>query len=277
MMSSPVVNNLIRRDPHGKKAHLALLLPANWQETFWTGEIPVTLFLMVDQKLVALEEVPRTVAYALSEQDDALLSVVEDILEGAVKSQLTLPPFDFLNVLGLTHHMTIQVGPNHNLNVAPHSIAGGLDVRLDQTTGTLTVTATAQLPAEMSATPLRFFAHNKQALVVAGEQAYFIKVEHVLPIPHHPLYRHAIVIPRDHVIDFVQKEINTLAAKIPIDMDVTPDLFSVTAGKPQFCIELRGSAASLRAVVTAYYDQQAFNVGIPPSQATCMQIGRAHV
>lgn len=271
MMSSPVINNLIRRDPHGKAAHLVFVLPENWHETFWTGPIHATLLFAIDHQLVPLEKVPRTIAYALSDADDALLSVVEDIDEGAVKSQLALTPFDFLNVLGLTHHMTIQVGPNHHLNVAQHSIPGGLQVRLNQATGELTVTATAHVPEPVASAPLRFFAHNKQALVVVQEQAYFIKVEHVLPIPHHPLYQNPIVIPRDHVIDFVQKEITTLATKIPVDMDVTPDLFSVTAGMPQFCIELRGSAASLRAVVTAQYGAQAFNVGIPPSQSTCMQ------
>jgi len=105
---------------------------------------------------------------------------------------------------------------------------------------------------------------QRTGFVLLGDDLHPLK--DVLPIPYHGIYLAAQVIPRGQVLNFFTRDLPGLQAVAQVEMELTPDLFTVVPGKPVFHLSLQGSRAALRARLQAAYGERAFTAMAPCTQ-----------
>ena len=262
---------LIRRDRFGIQVRLALTLAPGWVESFRQGDVTLGLALVSDDGIILPEQITQEESFALSDEDDNLLAVLEDICEGPPQDTNTLAAVDFLNVLAVAAHTHIDTRDG-TLTVHSEKVATRICVNLNHATGELVVsvqpgapsTRSASAPAEqVLGAPAWFIAHQS-GWVLLGNGLYPLKS--VLPIPYHGIYCEAQVIPRERVLTFLKRDLPSLQTVSPIEMELTPDLFVAVPGTPVFRLDLQGSRASLRARLSAVYGAQSFAAAAPYAQ-----------
>ncbi len=247
---------LIQRGAHGTAAMVRLFLPEDIVRQFNRGRVKVAVRIYVDKEAYKPQDLPEDV-YTFSQGDENLLGVLEDIVGGAFKDTLFLEKPDVLSVLRCGAQS--WVGSGHTKQ--------RLLVR-------------AEAPLE---TPLLLTAHPEEdtlhlsvrvpkggALLVEGRVGFWLgekeafPLKRLLPQPFHSLYRQTEKIPRTQSAAFFKAEWPTLLQTLPPDSEsITPDLFTVTPGRPQFVLELQGSQASVTARLRAVYGTQWVTVGVP--------------
>ena len=129
------------RDPNGTPAALRIILKQSWRETLAEQRIPMRCAVEVGGQVIPLNEVPKAQAMALSEADDNLLFVIEDICEGPAKAKFDASLSDFINILELRGDQPIyEGGVEGYLMVDEEAVATAVDMRLDEETGELVLT-----------------------------------------------------------------------------------------------------------------------------------------
>jgi len=259
----------LQRGPHGIPTRLGLTLAPSWSADFWSDRVALSILLLAGDDILPPEQAARGARYTLSPEDENLLAVLEDICEGPPPSRIHLTSADFLNVLAVAGHTRIAVAGRGELVVESIPMQTVLRVDLDHESGELLVFPATELPfARPGEIPL-YFVHNRQGRVYANGHIWPMK--NVLPIPYHAIYRAEEVIPRDRVINFLRRDLPALQALTPVVLELTPDLFTCTPGKPVFHLELQGSRASLRASLRAVYGTRSCCAGAPDTQAEFAQ------
>jgi superfamily II DNA or RNA helicase len=253
----------IVRGPRGTPARLALTLPPTWLELFRAGHVPLNLLLLTEREVLMPEQLPRDRVFALSDADDNLLGVLEDICEGPPKNTNDMAAIDFLNVLAVASHTRIAVAGKTELSIHPVAVETHLRVNVNETTGELTVFPEATLPFTLDTEPT-WLVSNHTGWMLIEDELYPIK--NVLPIPYHGIYASREIIPRKEVMNFLKRSLPSLKTVIPIEMSLTPDLFVEIPGNPHFRLELKGSRASLSAQLKAVYGEQSLVAGVPYAQ-----------
>ena len=254
----------LSRDPRGTPARLGLALPPTWAGDFWSGRVTLTLLLLTADAALAPEQSPAHARYRLSPEDDNLLSVLEDICEGPPRSRVELSAADFLNVLAVAGHTRPAVAGSGELVVESIAMQTALRVDLAHETGELIIFPHTELPFLRPGEIPVYLVNNRQGWVCASGHLWPMK--NVLPIPYHGIYRTEEVVPRERVINFLRRDLNTLLAVTPVALELTPDLFVTVPGTPAIHLDLQGSKASLRATLKAVYGTRAFCAGMPDTQ-----------
>jgi hypothetical protein len=182
--------------------------------------------------------------------DDALLYVLEDIAGGPIPPSLDLNRADALNVFELCAGREME-HPGGRITARAEPLALRLRVDWIAERGELAVSIEPEAPAERGR-PWRWLAHGRS--VWAFDGATVRPAAPVLPEPLHALYAQTVLLPRMAVPRFMQTELPALSARMPVEAEVTPDLFTIAPAEPRFRMELRGSPASLSATLHAEYD-----------------------
>ncbi len=247
--------------PH-PNAQVCLTLAQDWQATWREEKVRISCALEQNGKRRPLDAVPAKASVTLSEKDDALLYVLEDICEGPARATMELGPADFTNLLELRKGQSLWIeGQAEPVAVHAAELTAHLRLDLDGETGELLIMPHCELP---------FLAPGELPFYVVGRHggwAYgagnFWPLESVLPLPLQSIYREPVAIPRDAVLRFFDQELDLLRQQTTIETDLDREMFQVDPEPPRFVLEVRGSPASLSATLHAVYGQVRLPAGKP--------------
>ncbi|MEI6810340.1 MAG: hypothetical protein WCN95_16595, partial [bacterium] len=140
----------VRRVPAGTPdaipAELRVVLPADWQNHWLKGIIPVQCELEYSGSVRSMEEVPKNIPLSLSAEDESLLFVLEDISQGPCAGRLNLKRYDFVNLVRLrTGKKLLRTGENAVV-VNEARMTTRLRMDLDRENGEIIVSAHTELP-----------------------------------------------------------------------------------------------------------------------------------
>jgi superfamily II DNA or RNA helicase len=235
-------------------ATLRLELQPGWIEACRTNKnVPIRCLLELNGATLPIDQAPRGTVYGLTERDESIMFVLEDISEGPARGRLELLAQDFYNLLALHMGKPIyEAGRADPLVVNAAKMTTVIRMDLDRENGELLLAAHTELPFLK---PLEFPIY-----VVSGKNGYaygagnFWPLNNVLPGPLRAIYEKPISITRPAVPRFFQTELPLLAQHVKVESDLSLDLFTIEPGSPSFRLVLRGSPASIAGTLYARYD-----------------------
>ena len=234
---------MIARGRGGTPAVVRVFLPTDVPGQFAQG-VRVAVRLFVEGRALRPQEVPPG-TYAVSEGDENLLGVLEDIAEGPFPEVMTLRPADFLALLRCATRSWVGFAATRQRLMVGDPLETPLRVTVDP--------AADVLQAEV-------VVPEGGTLLVEGRTGWWLggtvarPLHKVLPVPFHALYREPVRMGRDRGAAFFGSELPALLETLPLAPEsVTGDLFTTTPATPTFRLELRGSPASVSARLAAEY------------------------
>ena len=239
--------------PGSVTASLRIELASGWLAAVRAGKkVPVTCRAEFAGQSRMIDEVPRGTAVSLSEKDDALLYVLEDICEGPARGRIELIPSDFINLVGLHQSRPLhEEGRAEPLTVNAVKMKTVMRMDLDRENGELILIAHTELPFMKPGEFPTYAVSGKSGYVFGAGN--FWPLENLLPGPLRAIYEKPISIPRPAVPRFFESELPLLAQHVTIDSDLSLDLFTIEPATPIFGLALRGSPASLAGTLQAKY------------------------
>jgi hypothetical protein len=247
-------------------ASLSLHLDPEWvSQLQQAGRISLTVRIESAGRAGPVSAIRPGTVLAMNHQDDNLLFVLEDICEGPVHDTVELAPQDFINILSLHIGRPLRVGlDGPHLPVAADKVEVGLRLDLDPHNGELVLRA-RDPSAAPDAPPPVFIVARRGGWMFDGRCLRPLAA--TLPEPLHPLYRMPTVIERKSIPRFLKHELPTLQGLVPVETELTPELFTLTPDTPEFRLLVRGSPASLSAVLHARYNGIELIAGKPSAEA----------
>ncbi|MFA7174448.1 MAG: SNF2-related protein [Kiritimatiellia bacterium] len=258
----------IQRSPDGTPATLELSLSAAWAAEFHQDAIYLAIFFLIYDEIYHPGQIRADATLRLSQQDEVLLSVLEDICEGPPANPIQLNPADFINIVEIAGGKNFTTGEAEVLKVQKSYVQSYLRLSLDHTTGDLKIAPHSLLPepaADERRRPL-YLVSNKRGAVALDGQIW--PMRNILPLPYHSIYRQDEIIPRPLVANFLRRDLPVLEKMTQLEMEVTPDLFDFSPAPPSFELLLRGNQAALRASLKASYQSHTFYATAPETQAS---------
>jgi superfamily II DNA or RNA helicase len=233
-------------------AEIHLTLGAGWAQAAATGHIPVYATARIEGVEHPLDTLSRDICLGLSQADESVLFVLDDICEGPARSQIELSVADFVSLLPLYRGRSLLSANGHGpLGVSATPLTSFLRLDLDRETGELLLMLHTEIPfAHPGETPV-YLVSGHHGWVAGG--GHFWPVEPILPEPLHALYRGPVPIARPAVPAFVQTELPALQQFIRVETDLSADLFTIEPEPPRLRLVVRGSPASLAATLHADY------------------------
>ncbi|MFA5689321.1 MAG: DEAD/DEAH box helicase [Kiritimatiellales bacterium] len=236
--------------PKAVSAILRIEMEGHWRTAAEGGRFPMLCSANYQGHMMPLNDVPRDLPLSFTPRDENLLFVLEDIVEGPAQGQFTAAENDFINLLQLFINKPLFVqGQEKPLTVSPEIAATRLSVLLDENTGELNLSIQTDVP-DSGEKPL-FIIGARAGWVFSG--GTFRKIDALLPPPLRGIYHQAARIPRAAVPGFIQQEFPGLQLLIPVDTNISPDLFILKPAEPRFRLVVSGSRASLSARLYAEY------------------------
>jgi superfamily II DNA or RNA helicase len=261
-MAQTADSAFIRRGPRGLAATLNLSLPPSWIADFRNGSVTLALMFNTADRTLPPEALSGGTALALSQADDNLLAVLEDICERTPPAEFQVSAADFLNILDVASAHTLSVaGSNAGLTVETAPVRTVLRIDIDHDNGELIVYPFTTTPSSHEGDLPAHLVSGRRGRVLANGHLWPMK--DILPIPYHSIYQQDEIIPRDKVINFFKRDLPSLQSIATVEFEVPPDCFIIRPGKPAFRLDLQGTRASLRATLSATYGQQTFPAGAP--------------
>lgn len=246
---SKYITRVPSNHPKAVSAILRLTLEANWREQALGGRFPLRCAADFQNKRVLLNEIPTDVPLSFTPRDENLLFVLEDICDGPARGRLVAGEADFINILLLCINKPLfDEGSGETLAVSPDSVGTRMRMDLDEASGELNLSMHVDLPG--AGQPL--FIIGARSGWVFSENT-FRKLNELLPAPLRSIYHNATRVARPAVPNFLNHELPTLGNLIPVDTDVSPDLFTLNPAEPRFRLVVSGSPASLSAKLYAEY------------------------
>lgn len=248
-----------RAGENGLPVTIELELAAGWEAGVRGGTIPLYCrFRHPRDGARPMDDIPRQLPLTLSDADEALLFVLEDICEGPARGRVELSLADFFNVLQLRTGRGLLVEGHGPALVGTLPVASRLQVRMDREFGDLVISILPEAGVMNGAAPV-WLVHRKTGWLWTGRE--FRPLLAVLPEPMHGIYQHAMTIPRMSVPRFLRAELPAMEHHLPVESEVTLDMLSIEPARPRFRLALRGSPASLSATLFAEYDGTALVAG----------------
>ncbi len=237
--------------PGALPASIVISLGPDWQAGFQRGATPVICEAEYHGHRQRLDNVSREAPLALEKEDEALLFVLEDIAEGPARGEMALSQRDFLNLVSLCRGRALEQAEGAPITVNSAPMDTVLRVDLDRENGELIVIAHTELPF-MRPGEFPFYLASGRAGWVYGA-ANLWPLDEVLPEPYHPIYAEPVIIPRHDVLRFFKQELPLLETHATVESDLTLDLFSIEPATPVMILRVKGSPASLAAILYAAY------------------------
>lgn len=252
-------------------ARVVLCLADGWQNACQaalrgqSARIPILCGLEGKFGRKRMEDVPRDVTYFLSKKDESLLFVLEDVCEGPLTTRVDLTPADLINILNLhTGKPLFAQGREGELTVNAAPMQSLLKMDLDSETGELILDLQTALPFSANGHRPTYIISGKAGWVY--DNGHFWPLQGLLPPPLRMVYLEPVRIPREAVPRFLQHEWPLLQQLLPVQTDVTLDLFSIEPATPRFRLVVKGSPASLAAVLYAQYGKYSLIAGKQDAQ-----------
>jgi superfamily II DNA or RNA helicase len=248
--------------PGAIPARIVLTLRTGWSESGRAGKYPVRCAAEYSNQRAPLDRISTRLPLSFSAQDESILFVLEDISEGPARGELEISPADFINLLNLCAGKEIEReegGPPIRVNAAKMNSVLRLD--LDRENGELILFVHTELPF--------MDAQRFPLYILAGRAGWIYDAENfwplagLLPAPLQSIYDKPVCVQRDSVLRFLREEVPLLEKHIPVQTDISIELFSIEPAEPAFHLAVRGSPASLSAVLYADYDGLALVAGKP--------------
>lgn len=238
-------------DASAPAAEIVLEVGNAWLKDFAAGEVPLTCRFQVAGRELRPGQIPVGARLRLPKQDDALLYVLEDICEGPPKDRIPLRRPDFLNILEVWRgrELTTEDGARIAIQAAP--VETLLSLELEDASGELTLSMRPGRTSSDDEDRVRYLACPGRVWLCAERSAR--PAARVLPLPYHAVYDHPVRIPRSNVLRFIRHELPSLAKKIALECDFSPDVFRTRPAEPAFHLTLRGSPAALAAELRVHY------------------------
>ena len=244
-----------KSDENAVKASLVVELSENWKEQVLADRIVVHILMEYQQGRTPASDVPTDVPFSFSRDDEIVLTYIEDLFGGPVASdiQLTLP--DFIKLFRAHHGRTIyQRGQENGYAVHSGMIDSVLTMDLDRETGELLLNVAMDLPGKQTERAPFYIVSGSIGWIFAANQ--FWPLETVLPRMLHDAYRETVRIPRESVPSFIMTELPKIEKTMAVRTAITPDLFQMKPAKVYFRLVVKGSPASLSAILYARYGNE---------------------
>ncbi len=237
-----------------QNARIEVRLGEDWRAALPSGRVPLAAALRVNgHGVLPLDQPQAGVTYGLSETDENLLFVLEDIAGGPPPPRLEVGLADFFNLLSLLAGRSLGVEGGAAIPVAKEPAASRLSLDMEEATGELILTIrTAVPPASPPAAGVLYLVHRHDGWALMDGRLH--RLSACLPEPLFGIYRCPMRIPRLAVPRFMRQEWPALQQRLPGDSALSLDLFTIEPADPVLRLRLRGSPASLSAHLFAEYD-----------------------
>ncbi len=246
--------------PGAVAASLRIALGAHWVEGIRRDQIPLVAEVFANGTRALLDQVPASTPLAFSKKEEAVLFVLEDITGGPAAGRLTVSRTDFLNVLQLLDGAAIHAELTGDaMPVTATPLPSHIRMDLDRENGELILFVHTELPFLKPGEFPVYIVAGRSGWVYGA--SHFWRLENVLPEPLMPLYDEPIAVKRPAVPHFLQAELPTLAKYARIETDISSDLFAVEPASPRIRLVVKGSPASLSAVLQAEYGETVLVAG----------------
>ena len=233
-------------------ARLAVTLLQDWRETALDGRARLQVAVSCRGETVPLDAVPRDIPFTFSKRDESLLYVLEDICGGPAPGSIELGLRDFLNVIRMFAGEGLHCEEGTTLTVHKAEMTTHLRMELDEDRGELILQAHTELPFLPAGSTPTYLVQGRDGWV-AGEENLW-PLGNLLPAPYHAIYRDKVTIPRPDVLRFLRQELQILAHAVPVESDISLDLFTIDPAEPAFRLLVQGSPASLSGTLYARYE-----------------------
>jgi superfamily II DNA or RNA helicase len=239
--------------PGSVPARIHLSLGAGWRTTLPKGPIPLLCSAHLDDRDIPLDQIDHSLCLGLTQKDEAILFVLEDISEGPARGRLDLSPHDLISLLHLLQGLPLyEEGRPDPLAVAATKLTSYLNLDFDRENGELIFMIHTEIPSlKVSEIPLYLVAGRHGWVFGAG---HFWPLEQIMPDPVRSIYAGPVIIPRTAVPRFMQTELPILTGFMRLESDLSMDLFTIEPAAPRFRLVVRGSPASLAATLQAQYN-----------------------
>ena len=261
-------SDYIQRVPEGTPgaipARIEVALGQHWMDGYRRGAVPLVCRALCRGTAVLLHDIPKALPLCFPRDDQSLLYVLEDICEGPARGGIEATRADFLNVLAMHAGRTIGREGAEPVTVSRTAVPTNLRVDLDRENGEVLLIAHTELPfCEPGEFPFHM-VFGKTGWVYGAGHAW--PLAKLLPEPYHLIYEEPVVVQRPDVVRFFIHELPTLAKTMPVESDLSLDLFSIDPAAPAFRLYVRGSLASLSATLYARYGEVELVAGKPSAQ-----------
>ncbi len=254
----------IQRGSNGTPATVGLSLASDWINEFRGGMTAANLFFFVGDKILQPSQIPAGAALALTQRDDAILTVLEDICEGPPQNPIDLTPADFINLMEISGGFNIATGNGTEVAVQTDYINTHLKIWLDHVTGDLRIAPHSIFPKDENDDRPVYLVHNKRGVAYLNRKLWPMK--NILPLPYHSIYLHDEIVPRSNVGNFLKRDLPVLKTMTLVEMEAPPDLFDFSPSLPSFTLRLKGNRASIRATLMAVYGEHSAFAGAPETK-----------
>jgi superfamily II DNA or RNA helicase len=249
------IKRVKKSDEGAVKAHLLIELNEKWQEQIADEKISVHISVEYEGGRKPATDVPTDVPFSFTHRDEALLNVLEQAGGGALKSDLTLSLYDFINLLRKHHGKSIhQRGRKSGYTVNSGMLDSVLEMDMDRETGELLLAMAVVMPEGKEEKKTRYIVGEKSVWAFTAGQ--FWPLSSILPKALRETYRSGLNIPRESVPAFLMTELPQVESVMTVRTEITPDLFHMKPAKLRFRLVVKGSPASLAATLYAKYTDE---------------------
>ncbi|OVE76379.1 hypothetical protein BVX97_01190 [bacterium E08(2017)] len=217
-----------------------------------SDKVGITCSIEYRNQVVPANDVPRDVDFTFSEKDEALLFVLEDIANGPIPNVVNVGHADFINIVRLARAKNLAQPSGKPITINDIKLKTMLNLDLDRETGEIILIAHTELPFLLPGEFPIYFVSGKKGIVYGADNIW--QLENVLPLPYHSIYKEPVIIARKNVVQFFQRELPELSKTVPLNSDLSFDLFTIDPARPQFEVMIKGSPASLSAKLIARYN-----------------------
>jgi superfamily II DNA or RNA helicase len=237
--------------PGAVPARFVVTLAKDWTDALPHGSVSLTCDLVIRRKIHPVDDVSTELPLTFSKQDENLLFVMEDIAEGPARHAMELKLPDLVNVIRLHAGRRLPCATGKAVQVGETPMAMHLRMDLDRENGELILMTHTELPFVAPGEHPVYAVSGREGWVYGGGHLW--PLDEVLPGPYHPIYHEPIVVPRPDVMRFLKIELPAIREHTVVESDLSLDLFSIDPATPAFRLLVRGSPASLSAVLYAVY------------------------
>ncbi len=246
----------IPRSPNGVPSELLIQLSNDWQRQFRQGgPVHVMCAFRVGNNPVEVfpEQLDRRRPLALSQADELVLDVLEDMDETGLHANMALRKIDFLGLLDVLRGRKVYVSDGTPLQIERDFIQLSVMMDLDRETGSLLLFPVIPESVAPPGTLPAYFAELEKSWTLVRRRLYPLRP--TLPIVYQGLYEGQIEIPREGILSFIDAEIPRLKELVPFSFEpgADPDCFSATPGVPKFHLVLSGTPTAAVAELFATY------------------------